>query len=261
MKPTKISFPLLTALLLIASTGCATMKAPQWSNPFTRTEPARMVAFWNPAVKPGANGTVERGFAGRVYFYDNHSSRPVRANGVVKIYAFGEDGRYPDDIVPDITYAFTQADLKAQYDRSPIGHSYIFWLPWDNGEDIQQEVNLIVRFLPESGNSAVFTQTQAPIRLPGRPNPRAIARDNWLHNHREEWLPESLRTPAPRNSVHNMIQQVGHSTADARARAAGGSPPVQPLELLPFSEHPVVGGDDTRPDRMQVRTIPVDPRR
>ena len=143
------------------------LKVPQvdfsaWKPPGPVTS---IVAAWEPAVSNGEN--AQRGFGGRVYFYDQEM-RPVKIKGMVIVYAFEEDGRAPGDARPNEGIVFDSKTLSGVYKKSMLGHSYNLWVPLDSeGPDgPAKKVSLIVRFIPEKGASVVGSQ--ATVRLPGR---------------------------------------------------------------------------------------------
>lgn len=170
MKRYTILAVLLFAILM--NFGCATLqsKTKNMRNPFApKPVPARITSFWTPGVGH-EKGEAYRGFTGRVYFYDNQSVLPLKINGTVIIYAFDESGRKPDDAEADVSYVFTAKDLEAKhYDKTDIGHSYCFWLPWDKANGMQEEISLLVKYFPDNG-SAIFS-SMATVVLPGKENP------------------------------------------------------------------------------------------
>ena len=125
-------------------------------------------ATWEPAISNGDN--PERGFGGRVYFYDSVLNRPVKVKGTVIVYAFDEDGRDKWDAKPNEGYVFDNQTLnnKGVYSKSKLGHSYNLWIPIDtaNPANPSRKISLIVRYVPEKGASVVSQQSTA--HLPGR---------------------------------------------------------------------------------------------
>ena len=128
-----------------------------------------VIAAWEPAVSNGEN--PERGFGGRVYFYDSEMNRPVRIKGKVVVYAFDEDGRCQWDAKPNEGYVFDSKTLnsKGVYAKSKLGHSYNLWIPIDAArpDSPSRRISLIVRYIPDKGSSPP-PSSQATVHLPGR---------------------------------------------------------------------------------------------
>ena len=156
--------------ILLLLVGCSTTS---WKKPDVSLlppgPPTQVVAVWEPAVKHSAGGEkAERGFGGRVFFYDQSMKKPVKVKGNVVVYAFDEEGRRADDNQPSRSYVFEAQDVKKLYSKSKLGPSYNFWVPWDSdGPDGNvKKVSLIVRYVPAVGSSVV--SSQALVYLPGK---------------------------------------------------------------------------------------------
>jgi hypothetical protein len=155
-------------LILIIPTGCSLMSSEKFSSlPFMdKTKvPDRIVAVWEPAVSHDEEKGAERGFGGRVMFFQNKSHEPVKVDGMVVVNAFDETARAANDTRPDKKYVFTPDQLEMLYSKSDLGHSYNFWLPWSEVEAPEKEISLIVRFSPTAGSTIV--SKQSTIKLPG----------------------------------------------------------------------------------------------
>jgi hypothetical protein len=130
-----------------------------------------VVAVWEPAVNTNGDKPV-RGFGGRVYFYDQSQTKPVKVHGDIVVYLFNEEGRMMDNTKPDEGYVFDDKTLnsKSVYKKSKLGPSYNLWIPVDSeGADGKaKKVSLIVRYMPKKGASVVSSQSTA--YLPGKHN-------------------------------------------------------------------------------------------
>ena len=159
---------LTTCLMLVGFCGCMTIPKPDMSAWKPAGPVTTVLASWGTAVSNGEN--PERGFGGRVYFYDQDMVRPVKVKGTVIVYAFDEDGRSQFDAKPNEGYVFDSKTLnsKGVYSKSKLGHSYNLWIPLDEAkpESPSRKISLIVRYIPEHGASVVSPQTTA--HLPGR---------------------------------------------------------------------------------------------
>jgi hypothetical protein len=128
--------------------------------------PASVVAVWTNAQSQNEDGTINRGFGGRLMFYGSKNDKPVRVSGTVVVYAFDEQNKNDTNPQADRKYVFTSEQLAKLYSKSKLGHSYSIWVPWDKAGGTQQQVSLIVRFNPEGGASVVGSQSK--MTLPGR---------------------------------------------------------------------------------------------
>jgi hypothetical protein len=176
---------LLPAAALTVLSGCAQLnlnKPSHW--PFAREEkpgiPVRIATIWSDAVLYKANEAPMRGFGGRLFFYDQKDDRPIKVDGTLVVYAFDETGRKPDDPKPDHKYVFPASTLDLHFSESDIGHSYSFWLPWDEVAGEQKEISLIVHFLPTNGAPVISEQTTN--LLPGTEPKQPAHGEQWAQN-------------------------------------------------------------------------------
>lgn len=179
----------VAALATIAASGCASWReaAPKklsdaaklidvpsgipWDKERRTTGvPTRVVASWTDAVRRSPGEPAERGFGGRLYFYDRDPKKPVAVDGTLVVYAFDETDRLPTDNKPTRRYVFPAETFKLHESKSEFGVSYSVWLPWDEAGGPQTDVSLIARFDPANG-STMAVSDQARERLPGTLGP------------------------------------------------------------------------------------------
>jgi hypothetical protein len=129
-------------------------------------QPMKVVAVWTDTVMTQENRGATRGFGGRLMFYGAQENQPIKVAGTLTIYAFDETQRDPANVVPDRKFVFTNEQFAKHYSKSPLGHSYSVWLPWDQAGGEQREISLIVRFTPTKGG--VVASDQSKQLLPGR---------------------------------------------------------------------------------------------
>ncbi len=127
--------------------------------------PRRIVATWSDTIRQKMGESAERGFGGRLYFYDNEAD-PIMVEGRLVVYAFDESQRDPTDHKPTRRYIFPADQLTKHMSESEIGPSYSVWLPWGGVEGAPTHVSLIARFEPFEGGGLVVSE-QARQRLPG----------------------------------------------------------------------------------------------
>lgn len=127
----------------------------------------RIVAVWQDTVLHQPDKPPIRGFGGRVFFYAG-GEKPVKTQGRLEVYAFVEDGRSKTDTRPDRKYVFTPEQFEKHYSpKKPLGHSYSFWLPWDEAGGPELEITLVARFTPLTGGATIVSE-QTHHALPGR---------------------------------------------------------------------------------------------
>jgi hypothetical protein len=230
-------FFLFTAFML---TGCS---GTSWTKPDISVlkpsgPPAKAVAVWEPAVKHETDQEPQRGFGGRVYFYDQESKKPIKIKGNVVVYAFDEETRQPDDNAPTRSYLFDKSDVKKLYSKSKLGPSYNFWVPWDSeGPDGNaKKVSLIVRYIPEVGSSVV--SSQAVVYLPGKfdqtGQTELMAKTDWNIQKTQE----------------GTIQQVAHWSQND----PNDLKPNENSKRVPPTEYPIESNNN-RPSTMKISTI------
>ena len=165
----------LVVLAATISSGCAQLDLKEtFANPFKSGDddphmPSRILAVWVETVRFTQGQTPVRGFGGRVMFYQHGEDEPIKVEGDLVVYAFDENGRKPTDPRPSRKYVFSADQLEAHYSKSKVGHSYSFFVPWDNVGGLRKEISLIVRFQPELGPPIASEQTRHI--LPGKPVP------------------------------------------------------------------------------------------
>lgn len=128
-------------------------------------EPDRIVATWTDTIRQTPGLPSERGFGGRLYFYDRGAD-PIAVEGRLVVYAFDESDRAATDHRPTKRYVFPVDQLPRQMSVSEIGPSYSVWLPWGTVDAPPTNVSLIARFEPIRGGGLVVSD-QTRQRLPG----------------------------------------------------------------------------------------------
>ena len=142
-------------LFLSALAGCSSLDLADtlpWSNSTPKPEvPARMIDLWTFTVMTQEGLPPVRGLGGRVMFYNDKEEEPVAADGAFTVFAFDETDGEITYCSPDKKYVFTPEQLSKHYSKSELGHSYSFWLPWDEVGGPEQKICLIARFQPKKG--------------------------------------------------------------------------------------------------------------
>ncbi|QDU78597.1 hypothetical protein Pla110_03010 [Polystyrenella longa] len=169
---------LMTMIPALSLTGCASFQLAQamkfdLNKPFPwETDddeirsPERLVAVWKDTIMNQRSQKGVRGFGGRVMFYDSQGAKPIRVAGDVVIYAFDNTG-VDADAIPDRKFVFKADRLEEHYSKSALGHSYSFWLPWEEIGGEPRKISLLVRFEGEAGETVM--SDPAMQSLPGIP--------------------------------------------------------------------------------------------
>lgn len=168
----------LLATALLSATGCAQFdmrKNIPWGETLLGEQekpPGKLICMWTDTVMRQGDLPARRGFGGRLMFMGT-DGKPVKVAGELVVYAYNEVGRDPNSNVPDCKFVFTQDQFDKHYSKSPAGHSYSFWLPWDAAGSAQADVSLIARFTPVEGGTVVSEPSR--VLLPGTALPPGAA--------------------------------------------------------------------------------------
>jgi hypothetical protein len=131
-----------------------------WSSSEPKPQaPSRIADVWTDTVlyQPGQAGV--RGFGGRVMFYGEDGVKPVAVDGAFTVLAFddtdGKSKQDPSQGSAEKKYVILADQLPQHYSKSDLGHSYSFWLPWDEVGGNQRKICLVCRFEPRKGKPVV----------------------------------------------------------------------------------------------------------
>ena len=97
-------------------------------------------------------------------FYTGNSKEGVRVDGAVTVYVW-DDSRSGQQRKPDRKYVFTANNLQNHYSKSKVGHSYSFWIPWDDAGSDRAELTVVTRFVGQDGTD--ITTPASKVILPG----------------------------------------------------------------------------------------------
>lgn len=161
--------------LTVCSVGCAGLGDAKLRGPNVLTKmfseeelefetPSSMVAIWKPSTfeKPGSKSI--RGFGGRFYFH-NAKMEPVKVDGALTIYGY-DDADGDTSGKADRKFVFEAKTLQQHHSETGIGHSYSFWIPWDEVGGLEKTITLIPVF--KSFDGEIPQAKPATLRLPGR---------------------------------------------------------------------------------------------
>jgi hypothetical protein len=160
--------------------------------------PVRMVSTWTNTVLTQQGQKPQRGFGGRIMFYEKDEKNPVLVDGQLVVYAFDEADRDPTNNKPTRRYVFPADQMPLHMSKSDMGASYSFWLPWDEAGGPRTEVSLICRFEPKNGGVITGEQTRQP--LPG-PAPVLAAKSGGAQTPK---VPDGVPSRPPKQTLETM---------------------------------------------------------
>ena len=163
-------------LSLIFVFGCHTplaVKQMQAKNPFAKNAaktPVEIVDAWNSYAQTKPDGTIIRGMAGRVHFYDDQKKgQSVKVDGDLTVFVFDGNETDPAHTKPFKIFQFKAETLDQYYShQKPLGHGYDFFLPIDEIGGEEKPISIIVRF--DNTLDKLFITSQQPVNtvLAGR---------------------------------------------------------------------------------------------
>lgn len=235
------------ACCIFGAIGCSSMgfQKPDFRELLPSGPVDKAMALWSPAVQTGDQ--PQRGFGGRVYFYDSEAKKPIKVDGAIAVYAFDETNRAQNDNEPTRIYTFSKEDVKKSYAKSKkFGHSYNLWIPWDTDgpEGDAKKVSFIVRYVPDKGSSVISQQTTA--YLSGRNN-----------------LPDEMLAKNEKNNNSSIQQTTADNSEkfiDKMRQPQQELPTTEPEKLLKLPENNMehlIEINKNRPQKMQTTTIDI----
>jgi hypothetical protein len=131
------------------------------------------MAVWTDAVRTESGKSAERGFGGRIFFYDDNG-KTMKVEGTVHIYVFDDDRSMDQAQVPEKKFVFPADTLDLRYSKCSLGHSYNFWVPIGSVQGPNRNLSLVTKIELKSGGSVVSTVTRKILPGSGLP-PTATA--------------------------------------------------------------------------------------
>jgi len=236
MMPRSVQISVGVFMSLLFISGCSTplsVKQMQAKNPLAKNAsktPIKMVDAWNSYAQTVPDGTVMRGMAGRVHFYDNHKEeQTVKVDGDLTVYVFDGNEIDPANTKPLKIFKFKADTLDKHYShQQPIGHGYNFFLPMDEIGGEEQSLCLIVRFDNRLDGNFVMTQPTNTI-LVGRKPERSVEPTIREFLDSQSLLAENNRHIIVGQNA-SAIQQVAHITETTLAE-----PERSRVETIPLN--------------------------
>lgn len=181
--------------------------------------PTRVAGTWTDTVLSQPGKKPQRGFGGRLVFYEEDEKKPILVDGQLVVYAFDETGREATDNKPTRRYVFPADQVPLHMSKNELGASYSFFLPWDDAGGPKTEVSLVCRFEPKDG--AVVTSEQTRHMLPGSVAPAQIAGTK---------QPPKLPEGVPAKPVVPTLQSMQKNRAEERRAQQASYESVAPSD-------------------------------
>ena len=169
-KSVRAVFVLTIAVLVSQCVGCAQWhkinegKWP-WADDEKPSVATRMVPMWTDTILYEPNLPGIRGFAARIYFYEDEGNDPVKVDGSLVIYAFDGETYETQMPMPEKKFVFTAEQLAKHHSTTKVGHSYSIWLPWGEVGGPSRQITLITKFKDVKGS--VLVSEPSRKLLPG----------------------------------------------------------------------------------------------
>ena len=161
----RIRVPLLAACTMLLA-GCTTLDLTKVSLPgLEKPKPAKMIDVWTDTVLHQSGEPTLRGFGGRIMFYGKDEKKSIKVEGRLTVYVFDAAEEERGNAMPERKFIFPADQLPKHYSQSKLGHSYSFWLPWDEVGGVQRDLVLLSRFEAISGEMVLGNEVRQT--LPG----------------------------------------------------------------------------------------------
>ncbi len=225
--------------------------------------PQTVADFWTEYLHREEGQPAVRGFGGRVMFYGEKAGEAIVVDGTLTIYAYDDSKGDPNEQKPDKKYVFPREQLAQHYSKSHLGHSYSFWLPWDEIGGEEKRITLITRFDDVSGRAVMSKPTKQTIFGTRPASDKAVAKSTDEGNPSgktpsdqtirqasyEEVSPGAKEDPigeAPLSTTINLppsfvrrFRAAIDAAAEAQQQGAAGIQAVQPA-IVPVTTNPTV---------------------
>jgi hypothetical protein len=228
-----VSLVALCASVMLPSLGCSFGKGEKWKFASLDMQkakfwdrdgkpdpmaPARIATTWTEATLTRAGQRPQRGFGGRLLFYQKEDADLVRVDGQLVIYAFDETNGDPYKTEPTRRYIFPAEQLAMYESETQLGPSYSVWVPWDEAGGSEAKVSLIARFEPKNG--AVVVGEQTHHYLAGTPMPKSGVHESSI----------VTNSTSPTQAQRVVAASFNGGSVHAGLGQAPGAQAVQPAE-------------------------------
>lgn len=134
--------------------------------------PHQVIPVWTDTVLHQSGARGQRGCGGRFMFYAGEAKESIRVDGSLIVYAW-DDTKGNHQRKPDRKFAFEADKLQKHYSKSKVGHSYSFFLPWDDAGGDRRELTVVARFVGRDGADVTSAPSKVilpgPVAMPERP--------------------------------------------------------------------------------------------
>ena len=164
----------LFALLVLC--GCQSIHSDAkfpWDQSGKLQIPEKIVVVWTEAVQHHEGQSAQRGFGGRVFFYDKQE-KPLKVDGTLLVYVFDNDSLNSGNNSPEKKFVFLSETLPNHYSKCALGHSYSIWIPLGPVGAPAKSLSLVIRL--DGKNGGTVMSTMARKLLPGTAGPNDTAK-------------------------------------------------------------------------------------
>jgi hypothetical protein len=155
--------PLLMGfLVLFVFVGCQSIKTDKkfpWEKSTAPVITDHIAAVWTEAVHNQTGKASQRGFGGRLIFYDAEQ-QPLKVEGQVTIFVFDDERESIEDPSAKYKFVFPANVLDKHYSKSPLGHSYSFWLPLAPADSPTHKYSMVARLDGVHGETVLSSLTR-----------------------------------------------------------------------------------------------------
>ncbi len=160
------TFECLLLALAILLSGCQSLdlssKKFPWEKEETIPVPEKIMAVWTEAVHNQTGKPSERGFGGRLMFYDAEQ-KAIKVEGKVTIFVFDDQREDLTDPAPKYRFIFPANVLEQHFSKSDLGPSYSFWIPLVPVDAPTQPYSLVAKLDGNHGETVLSSLTRKAL--------------------------------------------------------------------------------------------------
>jgi hypothetical protein len=158
--------------------GCATLGqiTPSWlsGDGLPHGPVSQVAALWadgiveNPYPNEKGFRVPTRGFAGRVYLFNDNTNEAVVADGTLIIQMFDVTQADAPPKAPRETWTIAEDNLQHLLKKDGLGWGYNLWLPWQSWSGDIEKVAFVVAYRPKNGQEIWSGNTIVRVNTDGK---------------------------------------------------------------------------------------------
>jgi hypothetical protein len=161
----------LLGIWLAISPGCQTMQIPDtlpWAKDKKPAALNHILAVWTEAVHSQTGQPAQRGFGGRLIFFDA-AEQPMEVKGKLTIFVFDDQNSDVQNPAAKYKFVFPSEVLPKHFSKSELGPSYSFWVPLAAGNAPTHHFSLVAKFESDQGETVLSSLTKKVMVGSGSP--------------------------------------------------------------------------------------------